>query len=67
MLKTWHAQAWDDYLKWHDLDIGRWRKINDLLKDMERHPFIGAGKPEQLKKLWGPQMARATMEHGTRT
>jgi toxin YoeB len=45
MSKTWQEQAWGDCLEWHDLDIKRWRKINELLKDIERHPFTGVGKP----------------------
>jgi toxin YoeB len=49
MIKAWHEPAWDEYLKWHGLDHGRWDKVNDLLKDVERHPFTGIGKPEPLK------------------
>jgi toxin YoeB len=63
MLKTWHDQAWSDCLKWHDLDIKRWRKINELLTDIERHPFTGIGKPEPLKKLRGQWFRHISEEH----
>lgn len=42
--------AWSDYLYWQSLDKKTLRKINDLLKDMERNGVDkGQGKPELLK------------------
>jgi len=49
MKKVWHDTAWDDYLYWLEQDKKILRKINDLVRDIERHPFEGLGKPEPLK------------------
>jgi toxin YoeB len=49
MIKTWHDRAWDEYIKWQEKDKKILKRINSLLKDMNRHPFSGIGKPEQLK------------------
>jgi len=50
MKKVWFDKAWDDYLEWHTLDKKTLKKIHELVKDIERHPFEGIGKPEPLKE-----------------
>lgn len=40
--------AWDDYLVWQEQDKKMLKKINSLLKEIQRHPFDGEGKPEPL-------------------
>ncbi len=55
MNKLWSDRAWDDYLYWQQYDKKLVRKINDLVKDIERNgPAHGIGKPEPLKyrKAW---------------
>ncbi len=42
-------KAWEDYLSWLKEDKSILRKINDLIKDIKRHPFNGIGKPEPLR------------------
>jgi len=32
--------------------LGRIKRINALLKDMDRSPYEGIGKPEPLKENW---------------
>ena len=49
MNKVWHDKAWDEYVEWQKQDKKTLRRINDLLKDIDRHPFSGIGKPEPLK------------------
>jgi toxin YoeB len=49
MQKAWTESAWEDYLYWQTHDIKILKRINDLIKDIERHPFSGIGKPEPLK------------------
>ncbi len=48
--------AWSEYLYWQTQDKKTLRKINALLKDIQRSPFDGEGKPEPLKEdksgLW---------------
>lgn len=49
MRKIWSNEAWEDYLYWQIQDKRTLKKINTLLKDIERNPFDGIGKPEALK------------------
>ena len=48
MIKSWDDEAWDDYLYWQTQDKKTLRRINNLLKDIDRQPFSGIGKPEPL-------------------
>jgi toxin YoeB len=41
--------AWDDYLYWQKTDRKIVQRINALIKDIQRTPFEGVGKPESLK------------------
>ena len=43
------AEAWDDYVFWQSQDRKTLRRINQLIKDAQRSPFEGIGKPEPLK------------------
>ena len=52
MNKTWSDNAWEDYLYWQTQDRKTLKRINDLLRDIERDPFGGIGKPEPLKHEW---------------
>ncbi|QEC77176.1 Txe/YoeB family addiction module toxin [Mucilaginibacter ginsenosidivorax] len=57
-------QAWEDYLYWQTTDKSILRKINALVKDIERTPFEGSGKPEPLKhNLAGLWCRRINLEH----
>jgi len=47
--KIWSDTSWDDYLYWQKQNKKLLKKINDLIKDIERKPFKGLGKPEPLK------------------
>lgn len=49
MKKIWFESAWDDYLYWQSHDKKILRRINQLIRDVEREPFSGIGKPEPLK------------------
>jgi toxin YoeB len=56
--------AWDDYLRWDEIDRTTTSKINDLIKDVRRSPFRGIGKPEPLKGEYaGWWSRRITGEH----
>ena len=57
-------QAWEDYLFWQGKDKATLKRINALLKDIQRAPFEGIGKPEQLKhNLSGFWSRRIDEEH----
>lgn len=50
MNKVWAPEAWDDYLWWQTQDKRTLKKINALIKDIERSGFsAGIGKPEPLR------------------
>ena len=49
MNKSWYDKAWDDYLYWQSQDKKTLKRINQLIRDTERNPFHGLGKPEPLK------------------
>lgn len=46
---TFTTDAWEDYLYWQGQDRKTLRRINDLIRDTQRAPFEGIGKPEPLK------------------
>ena len=45
----WTAEAWDDYVYWQGQDKKTLKRINQVIKDIQRTPFEGIGKPEPLK------------------
>ncbi|NJS35270.1 MAG: Txe/YoeB family addiction module toxin [Brachymonas sp.] len=61
---VFHPQAWDDYVGWQQGDKMVLRKLNQLIRDIQRDPFDGIGKPEALKNdlssFWS---RRITDEH----
>lgn len=56
--------AWEDYLYWQQQDKRMVERINKLIKEAQREPFAGIGKPEPLKHaLAGYWSRRITEEH----
>ena len=45
----WDERAWEEYLSWQNEDKKTLKRINALIKDIQRSPFDGIGKPEPLK------------------
>ena len=43
------SDAWDEYIHWQTEDKKTLKRIHALLKDIDRSPFSGIGKPEPLK------------------
>lgn len=48
MRKLWSEEAWDDYVYWQDKDKKTLKKINTLLKSIDRNSYACEGHPEQL-------------------
>lgn len=46
MRLLWHENGWEDYLWWQTQDKKTIKRINLLIRDMQRSPFDGIGKPE---------------------
>ena len=56
--------AWEDYLYWQRTDRKILQRINTLIRESQRAPFEGIGKPEPLKQgLSGYWSRRITDEH----
>ena len=56
--------AWEDYLYWQKQDKRMVVRINKLIRETQRDPFAGVGKPEPLKHaLSGFGSRRITDEH----
>jgi toxin YoeB len=56
--------GWEDYLYWQQSDKSILKKINALIKEIDRIPFEGTGKPEPLKHdLSGWWSRRINLEH----
>ena len=49
MKKIWFDEAWEEYLYWQTQDKKMLKRVNALLKDIERGHLDGIGKPEPLK------------------
>ncbi|HIU66228.1 MAG TPA: Txe/YoeB family addiction module toxin [Candidatus Caccomorpha excrementavium] len=45
----WEESAWNDYLYWQEQDKKTLKRINVLIKDIQRNTFEGIGKPEALR------------------
>ncbi len=46
---VWMPEAWEDYLYWQTKDKKTLKRINILIKECQRTPVVGTGKPEALK------------------
>ena len=42
------GRGWNDYLYWQSQDKKTIKKINQLIKDIDRNEYKGIGKPEPL-------------------
>ena len=56
-------RAWYEYTGWQTEDKKILKKINSLIKDIERNGNIGIGKPEPLRNMNGYWSRRITDEH----
>jgi len=50
MNKIWQDDVWEDYIYWQTQDKKTLKKINLIIKDIERGNFEGLGKPEALSE-----------------
>ncbi len=64
MYITFEQEAFDNYTNWAQEDEKIYTKKGTLIRDIERTPFKGLGKPEPLKHRWtGYWSRRITDEH----
>lgn len=56
--------AWEDYLYWQKTDKKILKRVNELIRDIQRNKYEGIGKPESLKhSLSGWWSRRINSEH----
>jgi toxin YoeB len=59
-----NQNSWEDYTSWQFENKKILKKINDLIKDIQRTPYEGLGNPEPLKyDLAGFWSRRIDREH----
>lgn len=64
MIILFSKNSWEDYTSWLTEDKNMLKKINELIKEIQRTPFEGKGKPEPLKyDLAGYWSRRIDREH----
>lgn len=49
MRLLWEDRAWEDYLYWQTQDKRTLKRINTLIKELQRDPMGGMARPERLK------------------
>lgn len=49
MKLLWDEKAWEEYCYWQAEDKKTLKRINNLIKDIQRNTYEGIGKPEPLK------------------
>ena len=58
MMIAWDEEAWADYVAWQSEDKKIRKRINDLIKDIQRNGHRGIGKPEPLRYMNGGWWSR---------
>ena len=58
MIKIWDDDAWEDYVYWQTQDKKTLKRINALLKDIDKNGYEGFGKPEPLTGNWSGYWSR---------
>ena len=49
MKLVWEEKTWADYCEWQQADKKTLKRINEILRDIQRDSYGGIGKPEPLK------------------
>lgn len=64
MKLVFDERAWQDYLHWQQNDPKLLLRLNTMIRECQRTPFAGIGKPEPLRgQLSGWWSRRLTQEH----
>mgnify|MGYP000845815323 FL=1 len=45
----WEDRAWEEYLYWQTQDRKTLKRLNAIIRDIQRNPLEGIGKSERLK------------------
>lgn len=64
MKVVFSAHAWEEYVGWQKTHPKLVQRVNALIREIQRSPFEGIGKPEPLRHaLAGYWSRRVTDEH----
>ncbi len=55
---TFTGKAFEEYNEWFEKDLQIIERIKILIRDIDRDPFKGLGKPEPLKGNWSGYWSR---------
>ena len=58
MKLVWEEKAWADYCEWQQADKKTLKRINEILRDIQRNSYGGIGKPEPLKNNYSGWWSR---------
>lgn len=58
MIVAWAAKGREDYLYWQAMDRQVLKRINALIKDIQRSPHEGLGNAEPLRHNWSGYWSR---------
>jgi toxin YoeB len=58
MHKVFHDHAWDDLMQLAQNDRKCFHRAQQIIRDIERDPFRGIGRPEPLKGDWSGYWSR---------
>lgn len=58
MKRSFDPEAWADYVYWFETDRKMTKRINRLIEDCSRSPFVGIGKPEPLRENYAGWWSR---------
>lgn len=50
MKLLWEERAWEEYCYWQSQDKKTLKRLNNIIKDIQRDCYSGIGKPEPLKE-----------------
>lgn len=57
MIKAWSDEAWEDYTYWQKQDKKTLRRINLLIKDIDRNGYDGIGKEHRCSLLENAELS----------
>ena len=63
MKLLWEEKAWEDYCNWQQIDKKVAKRINVIIKDIQRNTFSRLGKPEPLKNNYSGWWSRRINEY----
>ena len=48
-MTSFTQNGWEDYRYWQEQGRKTFKRVNDLIRDIQRDPYEGIGKPEPLR------------------